>query len=148
MTIRLDVQYGIKDKNVPETSEFQTWADKIPSIENEQPDVCLRIVDEKEARELNYRYRNVNKATNVLSFPASIPNEVGLNFLGDVVICAPIVYQEAIEQNKDINSHWAHLLIHGILHLQGYVHDNEKCAAAMEAIEIDTLHKLGIENPY
>ena len=147
MTIQLDVQYGIKNKNVPEASKFQTWADKIPSIKNE-PFVCLRIVDEKEARELNCRYRNVDKATNVLSFPASIPNEVGLNFLGDVVICAPIVYQEAIEQNKDINSHWAHLLIHGILHLQGYAHDNEKCAAAMEAIEVDTLHKLGIENPY
>ena len=147
MAIQLDVQFGIKDKNVPEISKFQKWVNEIPSIANKS-EVCLRIVDEKEARELNYRYRNVDKATNVLSFPANIPNEVKINFLGDVVICAPIVYQEALEQNKDIDSHWAHLLIHGILHLQGHVHDSDDSAATMEAIEVDTLQKLGIKNPY
>ncbi|MGI9227985.1 MAG: rRNA maturation RNase YbeY [Gammaproteobacteria bacterium] len=147
MTIQLDVQLAIDDKKIPAASSFKDWAKKIPSSDIKSS-ACLRVVDEKEAKQLNHRYRNINKATNVLSFPADIPSEVDLKFLGDVVICAPVVYQEAVEQNKDVVSHWAHLLVHGILHLQGYVHDDDKQAAIMEALEIETLQKLGIENPY
>ncbi len=147
MAIQLDVQLAAEDANIPSVSEFKIWAEKIPSSDIDSS-VCLRIVDENEARDLNKRYRNIDKATNVLSFPAEIPIELGLNFLGDVVICAPIVFQEAQAQEKDLNSHWAHLLVHGILHLQGYDHDNDKQSKEMEALEIDTLERLGIENPY
>ncbi len=147
MAIQLDVQLVAEDANIPSVSEFKIWAEKIPSSDIDSS-VCLRIVGEDEARDLNKRYRNIDEATNVLSFPAEIPIELGLNFLGDVVICAPIVFQEAQAQEKDLNSHWAHLLVHGILHLQGYVHDNDKQAKEMEALEIDTLERLGIENPY
>ena len=147
MMVQLDVQLAVDDENIPTASNFKRWAEKIPSSDSKSS-ACLRVVAENEAKLLNFRYRNIDKATNVLSFPADIPSEVGLNFLGDVVICAPIVYQEAIEQNKDIVSHWAHLLVHGILHLQGYVHDDDKQAVKMEALEIETLKKLGFENPY
>lgn len=147
MAIQLDVQFAVEDTNIPTVSEFKVWAEKIPSS-NIESSVCLRIVGEDEARDLNKRYRNIDKGTNVLSFPADIPTELGLNFLGDVVICAPIVFREAQAQKKDLNSHWAHLLVHGILHLQGYDHDNDKQAEVMEALEIDTLERLGIQNPY
>ena len=108
----------------------------------------MRIVDREEARALNSRYRKVYKATNVLSFPATLPDGLGLHFLGDVVICAPLVTEEAIAQGKEVNAHWAHLLVHGILHLQGYTHDEDGKAKEMEALEITILHKLGVENPY
>ncbi len=147
MAVKLDVQFAVNDENIPTASKFKVWAEKIPSSENEQS-ACLRIVGEHEAKQLNSRYRNIDKATNVLSFPADIPSELGLNFLGDIVICAPVVYQEAVEQNKELLSHWAHLLVHGILHLQGYMHDSDEQAADMEAMEVETLRKLGIDNPY
>ena len=147
MAIQLDVQLATEGENIPTTSMFKTWAEKIPTL-NTQSSVCLRIVGENEARALNRRFRNIDKATNVLSFPVDVPNELELNFLGDVVICAPLVTKEAIHQKKDVVSHWAHLLIHGILHLQGYLHDNDEQAFEMETIEIETLQQLGIENPY
>lgn len=147
MAIQLDVQFAVEDTNIPTVSEFKFWAEKIPSSDIDSS-VCLRIVGEDEARELNKRYCNIDKATNVLSFPADIPAELGLSFLGDVVICAPIVFREAQSQEKDLSSHWVHLLVHGILHLQGYDHNNEKHAEVMEALEIETLERLGIKNPY
>lgn len=147
MTIRLDVQFAVQDSNLPSANEFEQWAAAIPS-NNLDMIACIRIVDEKEAKRLNKQYRNKNKATNVLSFPADIPKEVGINFLGDVVICAPIVCQEAIEQNKSPNSHYAHVLIHGILHLQGYDHNNAERAEEMEELEIKILEEFGINNPY
>lgn len=147
MTIQLDVQIAIQDSNLPTSSDLKTWAEEIPSSEIDA-NICLRVVDENEAKDLNNRFRKIDKATNVLSFPADIPKEVRLNYLGDVVICAPVVFQEAAAQGKDPSSHWAHLLVHGILHLQGYTHDDEKQAENMEALEIKILERLGIENPY
>ncbi|MBT8125104.1 MAG: rRNA maturation RNase YbeY, partial [Gammaproteobacteria bacterium] len=101
-----------------------------------------------EAKALNKQYRHIDKATNVLSFPAEIPSEVGINFLGDIVICAPVVDHEVQQQNKASNAHWAHLLIHGILHLQGCDHENDQTADEMESLEIEILQKLNIPNPY
>ena len=147
MAIRLDVQFAVQYSNLPSANVFKKWAAAIPSNDMDMS-VCIRIVDEKEAKRLNKEFRNKNKATNVLSFPADIPKEVGMNFLGDVVICAPIVYQEAKAQNKNPNSHWAHLLIHGILHLQGYDHNNAKQSEEMEELEVKILEEFGIENPY
>lgn len=147
MTIQLDVQIAVRDPDVPAPSDFKTWAAKIPSSDTGTR-VCLRVADEDEVRKLNKRFRNVDKATNVLSFPADVPAELGVNFLGDVVVCAPVVSREAQAQGKDLHAHWAHLFVHGVLHLQGYTHDDDSHAEQMEALEIETLQKLGIGNPY
>ncbi len=146
MTIHLDVQIVSDETAIPGVEEFENWADAVPSTI--QTSVCLRVVDELEAQTLNNQYRKVNKATNVLSFPAEIPSQVGINFLGDIVICASVVKSEVKQQMKDLNSHWAHLLVHGILHLQGYDHEDDESADEMESLEIEILKKLNISNPY
>lgn len=147
MSIQLDVQVAVQQANIPSAKDFQSWATKVQVL-GLQNFVCVRIVDEQEAREINKKFRNMDKATNVLSFPAEIPLEHGLNLLGDIVICAPVVNHEAEQQKKLPAAHWAHLLIHGILHLQGYLHETDEQAKEMEALEIKVLKQLGIENPY
>lgn len=147
VAIHLDVQIASRDRSIPAESDFRRWAGAIRS-QDADATACLRIVDEEEARALNHRYRKVDKATNVLSFPASPPEETGLRFLGDVVICAPVVADEATRAGKEARAHWAHLLVHGILHLQGYVHEEEDGAREMEALEVSILSQLGMENPY
>ena len=132
---------------IPSISELNSWASKIPCTKA-GTDVCVRVVDKKESRELNKRYRNVDKATNVLSFPAELPEGVDLSILGDVVICAKIISEEAKLQHKNLKSHWAHMLVHGILHLQGYDHQSEDQAKKMESLEIKILKGFGINNPY
>ena len=146
MSIQLDVQVVSKNLDIPNATEFKSWADKVPI--DYETSLCLRIVDEQEAKTLNKQYRKIDKATNVLSFPAELPSHLKINFLGDIVICAPIVTLEAQEYNKDLKNHWAHLLIHGILHLQGYDHEEKIDAEKMESLEIKILHSLGIPNPY
>lgn len=146
MSIHLDVQIVSESLEIPKEVEFKDWAKAIPS--ECETSACLRIVDELEAKSLNKQYRKVDKATNVLSFPAEIPVQLNIKFLGDIVICAPIVTNEAQQQGKQIDDHWAHLLVHGILHLQGYDHQNDIDAQSMESLEIDILKKLGILNPY
>ena len=147
MAIQLDIQFVVDGADIPAASDFKCWLGKIlsPAMDTS---VCLRIVGENEARELNRRYRNIDKATNVLSFPAQIPADIGIHHLGDIVLCAPIVMHEAAIQEKDLMAHWAHLFIHGILHLQGYNHDSDDTAEVMEAVEVKTLQKLGIGDPY
>ena len=147
MAIHLDVQIATRDHSIPAESDFRRWAGGIESSDTDAT-ACLRIVDKDEARALNHRYRKVDKATNVLSFPASLPEGVDMNFLGDVVICAPLVAEEATRQGKDAHAHWAHLLVHGILHLQGYAHDKDDEAEEMEALETAILGQLGVRNPY
>jgi probable rRNA maturation factor len=109
----------------------------------------IRIVDEAESRLLNREYRGRDKPTNVLSFPAELPpGLLDYQCLGDLVICAPVVEREALEQGKRAQAHWAHLVVHGMLHLQGMDHQTETEAAEMEALEIEILHTLGHTNPY
>jgi len=116
MAIDLDVQVASINSSIPKDKEFQYWANVVPVNENTSActSVCLRIVDELEAKDLNKQYRHCDKATNVLSFPSELPSQLGLKFLGDIVICASVVEREAQEQSKPINSHWAHLLVHVI----------------------------------
>ena len=110
--------------------------------------LCVRIVDEAEIIELNARYRARREATNVLSFPADIPPELGIPLLGDVVICAPVVNREAAEQHKETRSHWAHMVVHGTLHLLGFDHQCEEDAAKMESRETRILAALDFPDPY
>ena len=111
-------------------------------------DVCVRVIDEQESRALNFQYRERDEPTNVLSFPVDLPSGVAAVVLGDLAICAPVVAREAREQRKDARDHWAHMVVHGVLHLGGYDHETPSDAAAMEALEIELLAAMGVSNPY
>ena len=111
-------------------------------------ELSIRIVDEAESADLNHTYRHKSGPTNVLSFPCEVPDGVPLDLLGDLVICAPVVAREAQAQGKASEAHWAHMVIHGVLHLRGYDHIDTAEAERMEALEIDILSRLGYPNPY
>ena len=139
MTDSITVQYGVDG---PSEVDFQRWAEgALP----EQPprEFTIRIVDETEGAELNQRWRNKPGPTNVLSFPAGMDD-----YLGDIVICAPVVEREAVEQGKTPEAHWAHLTVHGLLHLCGYDHQTDAEATEMERLETELLQKLGYPDPY
>jgi len=136
----------------PDDDALQFWTQAVLTDEtaliDKQCELCVRIVDEPEMRELNSQYRQRAGATNVLSFPAeTIPQIPGYR-LGDLVICAPVVNQQAKEQQKSTESHWAHMIVHGVLHLLGYDHIDTEDAARMEQREILILEKYGFSNPY
>jgi probable rRNA maturation factor len=134
---------------LPTRQELREWVNTALADCHEQQELTLRIVDETESAQLNTQYRHKSGPTNVLSFscgdfPAGIPN----NLLGDIAICAPLVAQEAKNQGKPPKAHWAHLVVHGVLHLRGYDHENTEDAHIMEAEEITILTKLKFANPY
>ncbi|MDH5571175.1 MAG: rRNA maturation RNase YbeY [Gammaproteobacteria bacterium] len=133
----------------PSDVDFQQWVEAV--LKHEQHDnveVTIRIVDDAEITQLNNDYRDKQGPTNVLSFPFECPAEVELNLLGDLVICASVVAHEAIEQNKPERAHWAHMVVHGILHLLGYDHIDDTEAEQMEQREIAILGLLGYPSPY
>jgi probable rRNA maturation factor len=137
----------------PTCEQFQLWiAEIIKMIPEKIPtqchEVCISIVDKNTSAELNENYRGKNGPTNVLSFTYDPMPGVPQESLGDLAICAEIVEEEASAQHKTVESHWAHLTIHGVLHLLGYDHIVDDEATVMEALEINLLHKLGFENPY
>jgi len=134
--------------NVPSLSQFSTWVKAVNDFHNDEFQVSIEIVNKSTSQELNETYRNKNKPTNVLSFPLDLPEFVEEILIGDLAICAEVVDFEAQEQNKDVISHWAHLTIHGCLHLLGYDHINDDEADEMESIEIQLLASLNISNPY
>ena len=152
MNIELDFQLGANFSHLPSEKLFYNWVEKTLEFAqfkvDEPPQLTIRIVDEAEGLELNQTWRQKNYATNVLSFPFEAPPEVDIPLLGDIVICAPVVFKEAIEQQKQATDHFAHLTIHGVLHLLGYDHIEEDQAEEMEALEVDILHTLDIANPY
>ncbi len=151
MSVQLDVQYSENQadqaEEPPSTSDFQTWVD-LALCDDKEAQVSIRIVNENESQSLNKTYRGKDKPTNVLSFPMEIPEELDIPMLGDLVICAPVVEREAKEQNKSPKEHWAHMVIHGMLHLQGYDHIEDDEAEQMESLEIKLLQQLGFDNPY
>jgi probable rRNA maturation factor len=152
MSLCLDLQIAITATHIPTAEQFELWAKccvaDIADIERKDIEVSLRIVDSEEITALNLQYRDKNKATNVLSFPADFPEELNIPLLGDIVICAEVVEQEACEQEKNLTAHWAHMLIHGMLHLLGHDHIEDDQAEIMEALEIKYLNELGFQSPY
>ncbi len=146
MSLELDIQRQVESDNLPSDEQFQQWAEL--ALQQSQGQVAIRIVDENESQQLNKTYRHKDKATNVLSFEMELPDELGLPLQGDLVICAPVVEREAMEQNKALHNHWAHMVIHGMLHLQGYDHLDDQQAEEMESLEITLLQQLGMANPY
>lgn len=138
---------NVSDSNhVPESSLITTWAEAAGPAE--PVEVVIRIVDAAESAELNQNYRHKDGPTNVLSFPFEAPPGVPVAILGDIVICASRVEQEAREQGKPLEAHWAHLVVHGLLHLQGFDHIEEDEAKVMEQREIAILNALGFSDPY
>lgn len=136
------------DPMLPGEGEFRRWAEAALAGRRDEAELCIRVVGEDEGRALNARYRGKAYATNVLSFPAELPPELGLPLLGDLVLCAPVVVREAREQDKPETAHWAHLTVHGVLHLLGYDHIDPAEAEAMEALERTVLARCGYPDPY
>ena len=159
MSAILDLQLASDCADIPSQEDIQLWLDSLLSYQHlDKKEITVRIVDEAEILELNQQYRGKDKTTNVLSFPFEMPeltlpdglqvDESMSNFVGDIVICAQVVTQESKQQNKLLSHHWAHMLIHGTLHLLGYDHIEEQEAEAMEGIEIAILKNLDIDDPY
>lgn len=144
------IQHATKLLRVPTDAQLRKWAQLALSNQLDDAELTIRIVDSTEMAQLNETYRKKKGATNVLSFPFETPKEVVLDntILGDIVICADVVNQEAKEQRKNAEEHWAHMVIHGVFHLLGYDHVKNKEAAIMEALEVAVLQQLGFSNPY
>ena len=148
--IHLDVavSYAAPRAGVPASTSFRKWVAAALKGRIREADLAIRIVDEREGQALNRHYRGKDYATNVLSFPAELPEGVKLPLLGDLVICAPVVAREAAEQGKPVAAHYAHLTVHGVLHLLGWDHEHDKDAEAMEQLEREVLAELGLPYPY
>ncbi len=148
MPIILDLQLASTAADLPDEAQFQQWLEAAVLPFQEDAEVTIRLVDEAESQQLNFEYREKDKPTNVLSFPFQQPPGLELPLLGDLVICAQVVAREALEQNKTLHAHWAHMVVHGCLHLLGFDHINETDAEEMEAEEIQILQELGFADPY
>ena len=148
MTIILDIQSASTSEDAPDEQSIKRWVGAVIDSNQGDTELSVRIVDEPEGKLLNETYRGTSGATNVLSFPFENQTPEALPLIGDIVVCAPIVEREAQQQNKDLNAHWAHMIIHGVLHLLGYDHQNDSEAAVMEGLETEIMQKLGFPPPY
>lgn len=148
MSIIVGIQYAVPRTGIPGRVEFQRWIEAALVSRYDEAEVSIRIAGEQEVAALNWRYRSKEGATNVLSFPCDTYAPLTVPFLGDLVICAPLVAREALEQDKEEQAHWAHLVVHGVLHLLGFDHQQEMEAGQMEALETTLLTSLGYPNPY
>ncbi len=148
MALRIEVQSACNTPGIPTSADLRAWATEALCGRMAEAELTLRLVEVDESADLNQRFRGCAGATNVLSFPAELPAGAPLSLLGDIVICAPVVEREAKEQCKSPAAHWAHMVVHGILHLLGYLHEEDDEAQEMEAIEREILARLGFSNPY
>jgi probable rRNA maturation factor len=144
----IDLQLATTASSVPAQPELLRWVHAALAAEGTEGEVSIRVVDAAESRELNRTYRDKDAPTNVLSFPCELAVEVEPRLLGDVVICAPLVATEAAAQGKSVRAHWAHLIVHGTLHLLGYDHERAAEAKRMEMRERSILGDLGFPDPY
>lgn len=146
--LELDLQLA-SARQAPSEANFRRWCELALRQRMGDSELTIRLVDEDEGRELNRTWRHKDYATNVLSFPADVPDEfLDIPLLGDLVICVPVVEREAAEQGKAAEAHWAHLVIHGCLHLLGYDHIEDAEAEEMESLERELLAELGHPDPY
>ena len=153
--LSVDIQFACEDAGIPDESAIRNWVELAARQSGRLPErhveFAVRIVGEAEIQTLNQLYRNKDYATNVLSFPAGdiegLPDG-SVKQMGDIVVCASVVRDEAVRQQKPIADHWAHMLVHGALHLLGYDHQDEEDAAEMEALETELLQGGGIADPY
>jgi probable rRNA maturation factor len=149
MKLQLSVRYGLARRGLPSVVTLRRFARAaLQGLRRGSAQVDLHIVGTRESARLNERYRGKTGATNVLSFPFVTPPGARSDLLGDVVICAPVVRREARQQGRDERAHWAHMVVHGILHLRGFDHDTDAAAAMMERREAGALQSLGFGNPY
>lgn len=149
MALILDLQLACQAKRLPSEADFQRWIEAAyAELDNVNGEITVRVVDAQESQRLNCQYRGKDKPTNVLSFPFEAMVGIEYTLLGDLVICAPVVEREAAEQGKPLMHHWAHMVIHGCLHLVGFDHETDDDAGLMEGLEIEVLSKLGIDDPY
>ena len=149
MSVILDLQLACEQgAYLPSEAQLQAWLDGTILGFQQEAEVTVRLVDEAESRELNHGYRGKDSPTNVLSFPFEAPPGLELPLLGDLVICRQVVEREAAEQNKPLEAHWAHMVVHGSLHLLGYDHIEDEEAEEMEALEREIMAELGFADPY
>jgi probable rRNA maturation factor len=147
----IDLQVACTTDELPSQAQLQLWVETALSTASQTTqtfELTIRLVEPEESQQLNNQFRGQNKPTNVLSFPFEVPEGLTLNLLGDLVICVDIMKNEAKLQNKNLFDHWAHLVIHGCLHLLGFDHISDIEAVEMEGIEVAALAKLHINNPY
>ena len=146
--LELDLQIATDKSILPTQENFELWVRTTLKNTMTEAELTIRIVDVTESQQLNHTYRGKDKPTNVLSFPFEAPPEIDIPLLGDLIICASVVEHEAIEQNKSLQAHWAHMVVHGCLHLLGYNHINDTEAEEMESKETQLIESLGFNNPY
>ena len=145
----IDLQIASEnEQGLPSEAQLIQWATAAVRPTRDDVEMTVRIVDEEESHELNLTYRGKDRPTNVLSFPFESPAEVELPLLGDLVICRQVVEREAVEQNKPLMAHWAHMIVHGSLHLLGYDHIEDAEAEEMESLETEIMQGLGFADPY
>ena len=155
MTVTIDVSVSEdlvsavteSDDDVPEPELIQVWA-AAAYLKDAPAIASVYVTTAEEIQQLNKQYRDKDQPTNVLSFPMQSPAEIDICLLGDIALCASVIEEEAKQQSKAAKSHWAHMVVHGMLHLQGYDHVEDDDAEKMEQLEVDILHQLGFSNPY
>ena len=149
MTVTLDLQIATEEQHqLPDAGAITTWLEAVIKRFQDDAEVTVRIVDIAESQQLNGDYRGKDKPTNVLSFPFEVPEGIELDLIGDLIICKQVVEQEAEEQQKPLTAHWAHMVIHGTLHLLGYDHINDEDAEIMESLETEIMQELEFKDPY
>lgn len=146
--IDLDLQIACEEENLPTQGQFEQWLAAVLESRKPESEITIRLVDSEESQQLNNEYRGKDKPTNVLSFEFDAPPMIELPLLGDLVICKEVIEREALEQHKALNDHWAHMVVHGTLHLLGYDHIINEEAQIMESLEKQILATLGIDDPY
>ena len=146
----VDIQWGVsRDAGYPDDSQLIAWVvAALDALDSEPVALCVRMMDEREIAGLNLRYRNKAAPTNVLSFHGEGHDEAGRTLLGDLALCTGVISREAVLQHKSLAAHTAHMLVHGILHLSGYDHENDEDASQMERVEVAILKGLGFDDPY
>ena len=145
----IDLQIACEQETgLPTAQQIEQWATAAVQPQSDEVEMTVRIVDEAESHALNLNYRGKDRPTNVLSFPFECPDEVELPLLGDLVICRQVVEREAQEQEKPLMAHWAHMVVHGSLHLLGYDHIEDDEAEEMESLETQIMTGLGFADPY